>query len=538
MRAMKKSSMLCMIATVCWLAIPGLDAQTTDCYSQLAQIQELLKPADSDSTAAKGVKTRMRGYPAAWKKMLDDGQFARFGEYNPSNQGLELDAVPDLEAKVAAFTQSVSEEKDRRDAATIAAAKALIAQVGTTLPSAQKAEDLDALMMSLNKTKISEYENNPKSAALARDLQVALQIVGNWQEYLMAKESGNTKSSMRLLEQISSALASAPILPRSVVLRLINPPAQPASAAQGDSSTKSPVDQIQSQLSESGDSAAALMAVKAISRGQLNDWDDNSLLRALQAIEELRKLEPCMVESEVFANTRTIQSSFQGQGRYSITRAIEQIELNAIARNYGIEPPSAKITSARKALESIALSAKAQQDWTTLRKAINSLDNLTAGTHFSDSQKRVTDLKIMSLLVLGQAAEQRNDFEAAATAYLEASSLDGQYLQRDVGYSKLAAFKEKSPDKMAPVLAKAEENRQRAEASRYTAEREMMRSSMGMNRGMPGMPYERMQSGDLAALRPMVQEVVAEFLKGKRLELEKAAEPEAKPKQEAGKKAQ
>ena len=536
MRAMKKPSVLIKIVAVCWLAISGLEGQTPNWSSQLDQIQELLKPADSDSPAAKSVKSQMQSYPATWKKMLDEGQFARFGEYGLRNQGLELDAVPDLAAKVADFNQSVSEEKDRRDAASIAAAKELIAQVGATLPRAQKAEDLDALMLSLSKAKISEYDNSAKLSAVSRELQGALQIVGNWQEYLMAKESGNSQSSLRHLEQISSALASNPILPRSIVLRLINPPAPPATAATGDVPAKQtvPLEAIQTQLSESGDSASALAALKTIPRTPQSGSDDNSFLRAVQAVEELRKLEPCMVESEVFANIRNLLNS-QSQNRYTIARAIEQIELNAIARSYGLETPSAMNTSARKVLEALATSAKDKQDWTTLRKAINSLDNLGVSGYNSDSQKRTLDLKIMSLLVLGQAAEQRNDFEAAATAYLEASILDGQYLQRDVAYGKLATLKEKYPDKVAPVLAKAEENRQRAEATRYAAEREMMRNPMGMSRGMP---YERMPSGDLAALRPMIQEVVAEFLKGKRLEVEKAADPEVKPKKEAGKKAE
>jgi hypothetical protein len=45
-------------------------------------------------------------------------------------------------------------------------------------------------------------------------------------------------------------------------------------------------------------------------------------------------------------------------------------------------------------------------------------------------------LKIISLLELGKAAEQCDDFEGAATAYLEASSIDGLYLQREVAYAK------------------------------------------------------------------------------------------------------
>lgn len=233
-----------------------------------------------------------------------------------------------------------------------------------------------------------------------------------------------------------------------------------------------------------------------------------------------------MSESEVFANIRNLQNS-QGQNRFSLARAIDQIALNALARSYGIETPSARTTSTRKILESIASGAREQQDWPKLRKVINSIETLNAGSYGQDTQKRTNDLKIISLLELGKSAEQRNDFEAATIAYLEASSIDGLYLQRELAYGSLADLKQKSPDKVAPVLAKAEESRQRAKAARYAAELEG-RSRMMMGGGMP---FDRMRSQDMTLMRPMIQEVVAEFLKEKRLEAAKPAESEPKPKE-------
>jgi hypothetical protein len=489
-----------------FLSIALLHAEPANLSSQIDGIRLLLKPSESDTPEVKAAKARLQSLPASWQSLLDTDQLASFSQYGTRNLGTELSAVPELEAKVDAFMKSVKQESDRRDAAKISEAEAILAQTGELLKNAKKPEDLDALMLNLSKSKLSEYGNNPKLSAVSRDLQGALQIVGNWQEYLMAKEAGKAEESRSNLQQISSQLASTPNENHATDQRI-------------------PLDQIIAKLTESGDSAAAMEELKTVPKSSLTGSDYTSFLRNLQLIEDLRKLEPVMSESEVFANIRITSQTFQSQVRYSMARAIDQIALNSIARSYGIETPSSKTNSARKLLESIATTAHAKQDWPKLRQSIISLENLGTGTYSQDSRKTINDLKIISLLELGKEAEQRNDFEAAASAYLEASSIDGLYLQREVGYAKLADLKQKYPDKVSPVLAKAEENRQRAEAARYAADIES-RDRMNMNRMMPFEPQRQRE-----LMRPLIQEVVAEFLKEKRLETAKPAGSEDKPKE-------
>jgi len=438
-----------------------------------------------------------------------------------------------------AFITSVKEELDRKEAVQTTAADALLTQVGDKLTAAKKAEDLDATISELNKISISENTRSPKTQAAARKLHGAKQIVVAWQDYLIAEEAGNAQTSHSKLESISSLLGTTPILPRSLVLRLLNQQApKPAPAkADGSAELRIAIDEIQTKLTDSGDSASALAALKAIPRGQSSNYDGDYVLRTLQAVEDLRKLEPAMAESEVFANIRVILQGAQSQNRYFLASAIDQIVLNVIARSYGIEKPSAKVSSARNTLEALALSAKDKQNWPKLRQVINSLEALGtasfgSGDYNQLGSKRSNDLRAIALLELGGKAEQHNDIEAAASAYLEASGIDGQFLQREIGYAKLAALKEKAPDKLAPILVKAEENRQHAEAARDAAERES-RNQMMMYRGMPN---ERLRKEDLTALRPLIQEVVAEFLKDKRMEALKTPDPVTKPKDAAPRK--
>lgn len=508
-----------------------LQAEPANFTAQLDQIRALLKPNESDSADAKKVKAMMEQYPANWQSLVDRDQLPRIAEYGPRIAGLDLSPVPDLASKIEAFSKSAKEESERREEAKIAAAEALLAQVGDQLKNARKAEDLDALMLTLNTNKISDYDNSPKLSALSRQLQGALQITANWQEYLIAEETGNAQQSRSSLQQVSSQLASTPVLPRSIVLRLLNPTA-PIVDPKGTEPTqaRTSVEAVMARLAESGDSAAATEELKSVPKTSLSGSDESNFPKYLQTVEDLRKLEPTMSESEAFTNIRMVLQ--QSQGRFFLTRAIDQIAINAIARSYGIANLSARNTSARKVLEGIVAEARQQQDWPKLRKVMISMENLNGATYGQEASKRTADFKIISLLELGKVAEERDDFEGAATAYLEASSIDGLYLQREVAYAKLADLKKNSPDQVAPVLAKAEESRQRAEAARYVADMEVRERLMRSRE----IPDDRPRSREeMSKLRLMVQEVVAEFLKEKRLEADKPIENDPKTKERPNK---
>ncbi len=499
----------------------SLRIQAVDFKTTLDEIRELLKPMDSDTPETKQLKSSLQQVPDQWQQMMDQGQSTRNSEYGMQGMASSWAKIPGLSEKIQQLSKSMAEEAGRREAAKIAEAKAIISQVAETLKNAKKAEELDDLMLKLSKNQLPEYGSNPELKTASRDLQGAMQIVDNWQEYLIAEETGNYQSRRNQLEQIFSQLARTPILPRSIILRLLNQPAPKAPETVVTKSAPKRVlyEDIKKKLTESGDIATALAEILAIPEEPSGNSEESAFVRAVKMIDELRTLEPSMSESEVFANIRILENKLP-QDRLVFNRAIDQIALNAIARNHGIGILSAKTTSVRNALESIATDAAANKNWSKLRKAINSLDSLGTGNYANDSHKRTNDLKILSLLELGETAEKRNDLEAAVNAYIEASLIDGQYLQRAAAFAKIADLKEKFPEQVTDLLTKVAEVRQRAEVARRTAEMELQERMM-MNRRMPN---ERLQREDLAALRPMIQEVVAEFLKGQRMNERNASE--------------
>ncbi|MFA9263086.1 MAG: hypothetical protein ACEQSB_07150, partial [Undibacterium sp.] len=385
--------------------------------------------------------------------------------------------------------------------------------------NAKKAEDLDELMKSISNIKVSEYNNSPSLAALSSKLQGALRIVAEWQEYLIAEEVGDAQQSRSSMQQISSQLSSTPIFPRSIALRILNP-MQATAAASGATGTESriAVEDIMNQLIETGDSAAALEQFKSVPKASLSDSNESSIPGMLASIETIRKLEPSMAESEALANLRTIYQNTQSSNRIVFSRALDQVALNAVARSYELGNLSVKATSTHQVLDKLAKDAIRVENWAKLRRVINSMVSLQFGNS-NDYQKREKDLSNCSSLISAQVALERNDLEGAVTAYSKASNYDGLYITREIAFIKLADLKQKFPDKIEPILAKAEESRQRADALQTAA---MMTARDGRN-GMSGMP---MGEEDMKRLRPMIEEIVAGFLKEKRLE---ASQPEQEP---------
>ncbi len=495
------------------LVISALNAlaQPADLVKQLDEIAILLKPSAADTEAAKNVKAALAPYPNTFRSLIAKDQLGSVADYGNRDGFGDLTAVPQLSERLAEFLRAVKVEVAGREQAKVSEGEALMTRVGTQLVNAKKAEDLDELMQALSNTKVSEYENSPTLATLSRKLQGALRIVACWQEYLIAKEVGDVEQSRSSMQQISSQLSSTPIFPRSIALRLLNPTLATTEASEPKGTNpRIAAEDIINQLIETGDSELALEQFKSVPKASLNGTYEASMPQQLLSVETVRKLEPSMAESEALANVRMLYQNNLSINRMAFTRAVDQIALNAVSRSYGLGKLSAKTTSTSQVLDKFAKEARLAEDWVKLRRVITSLDSLNYGSSI-DNQKRNYDLTNISYLISAQVAMEHNDLEGAITAYTSATSYDGLYIPRETAYIKLADLKQKFPDKIAPILAKAEESRQRADAFRTAA----MFSTRDARNGMSG---PRMSEDEMKRFRPMIEEIIAGFLKEKRIE--------------------
>ena len=62
--------------------------------SQLKEIRELLKPADTDTPEMKSLKDRVKNVPSVLQSMIDQGQFSNFPQYSAGYFGESAASIP------------------------------------------------------------------------------------------------------------------------------------------------------------------------------------------------------------------------------------------------------------------------------------------------------------------------------------------------------------------------------------------------------------------------------------------------------------
>lgn len=134
--------------------------------------------------------------------------------------------------------KQIAQESEDKELSEI---QAILDQIKTTLYKAKKPEDLDDLLALVSsKSKLSSHSysfsntQNKELKALKQSLQSSGRIVSEWQNYLIAEIANDSQKCRRSLENLSHSLAENPIIPRSYVLRLLNPvPEEQAPTSQG-----------------------------------------------------------------------------------------------------------------------------------------------------------------------------------------------------------------------------------------------------------------------------------------------------------------
>ncbi len=157
-----------------------------------------------------------------------------------------LKSYPHLSEEYKSILLSLNAELKRlieeSEGKEISEIKSILEQIKTTIYKSKKPEDLDdllALVSSKSKLFSSHSHSfsstqNKELKALKQSLQSSGRIVSEWQNYLIAEIANNSQECRRSLENLSRSLTENPIIPRSYVLRLLNPvPVEQASATQG-----------------------------------------------------------------------------------------------------------------------------------------------------------------------------------------------------------------------------------------------------------------------------------------------------------------
>ena len=184
-----------------------------------AEIGELEVNADDNQNEILSLKQYLRQLEnaLAQKNNRNVIQFlGNFANFVPSKK---------VQQSLDSFKKALENETAANTRAYIAELEGILTKAADTLHHAEKPEDLDKILDSLNRNQFrnngdEEFDgNDPTVRRLVTELSSARQFVAAWQDYIQASNAGNIEQSIQSLRNL--AQQETTIVPRSQILARI-----------------------------------------------------------------------------------------------------------------------------------------------------------------------------------------------------------------------------------------------------------------------------------------------------------------------------
>lgn len=201
-------------------------------FKVVQKITSTLKSTPSEDLDLNRAITVAEAMNTTFAQIINNGRYKDLESW--TNQPPHKSLPSNYTEALAKLKLEIEKHLKETEAAEIVQLKNLEKRIKKEVIAAKEPEDLDTLLSdvsAISKGFNSSYSrNNKEIQSLQQTVSSAATIISQWQNYLIAESVKDSKSCKRSLESISSSLARTPIIPRSYVLRLLNPP--PATLAE------------------------------------------------------------------------------------------------------------------------------------------------------------------------------------------------------------------------------------------------------------------------------------------------------------------
>ena len=297
----------------------------------------------------------------SWKMQIGQEYLARLFFRSGAESGTQ-DLIAELKL----------ERKTRADAA-VAELQTLLKRVSDTITSAKKADELDGLLVDLQK-----YQNNrnggygytPETQALYQQVSSAFEFTKAWQNYLYHQSTGETQLAENDLQNLSQNNYGVGIIPRSRILERLTAITTTGKGGTGTGtvsvSSTSAVDDILKGIKTLDDMEPALK--------QLEPLRQNNT----QAREAYISLLPLV---QVYVNVKaglpsSINVNFNGNNTdFSISSGLRAQLLVFVLQHYFNSDKETPLTPDEKPqafIDRVIADAVRREDWPLLKKAFTS----------------------------------------------------------------------------------------------------------------------------------------------------------------------
>lgn len=406
---------------------------------------ELAKSEKLDENARQAIQ-RINSYLGAQKSTAELSQLLT--SWNPLTSGTEDLPEAYLEA-VAALQAEITNYQNDLEKGEIDELSNFFAKLKTGLINAQKPEDLDPFLREITSlTNRNSSSSNQELSILRNQLSRCVTIISEWQDYLIAEEAKNPTDCKRALENISRQLGSTPIVPRSHILRLLNPRAEaPRDSPVPDASERA------SEKTPPGDSTFVTYSEILAAFAQKPDLD-----LALKQLNLLPTAQNEDREVKRFRNGIEILIAIREQApRLSTTLFIDQVRKEQGANS---ELRDSRFTLAIESLvrpklleEFPELAEEADLSETTL---LDSLEGLF--TQRTENREWLEAAEALTFWARIKGIDPRYSFDTGITPTIEAlRSLERAELATDAGEIEMAVkeYRSAAEGSQEPVVFRA-----------------------------------------------------------------------------------
>jgi hypothetical protein len=422
----------------------GGDMQMDRMTAVAAQLESTLQAPGGETNLAALVKQLMATNPDA----------------SVQNIGKEL--LADLDAR----------KKARADAAA-AQLKDVTTRATDILLKAQKAQELDGLLADLQKLQTSSGGGyDPDVQAQTARVNAVYQFISQWQDYLSAKDNGNSQEAQNALRNLSNSgrQGESVLVPRSEILSRLN------------------------DLTNAAKSAAP----NAVASGAPQAIDEDPILDGIKTLDDMEPaLKTLMAKGYPNNQTGTTQALGQLVNLYALSKNGLPTTLD-FSPNYNIQNQAPGIERLRAMLLIYLLpsfigsgaptpnpneyvtdylnraidSAETRQDWKSLQRIIEAETKIARVQNFPEGTRS---------FLSGLNQEIAGQYALAISSYQNSLKYPDDYVPAKVVGDRLAAIKKDHPTEYEEGMKKFSNPPAPAYLNPY-----MIRPGMGYPQSMPG----------------------------------------------------
>ena len=447
----------------------------------------------------------------------------------------QLAALPnEFREALDAFNAELEKHLKELSEARIEELEDFFTRLRNEIITAKKPEDLDPLLEEISKQStdrnFSSGMQNREISNLQQKVSQSSAIVSEWQNYLMAESVNDGPACKRALENVSRYLTSTPLIPRSHVLRLLNPevsippptPPKPVNDADptpaADTATFTPFPEIEKALEGGGDWKEIAKMLATLPPAQQADQQISEFRNAIDKLITLSALEEAvsfleLIDAFISANeeSRILKGT-------SFRAARDNFLMKSLKRHYAetLKKTESKATSPAQLLDQLTSHHLDLSEWALASKVLSDHEALARLDRYGSERVYSSDAEALKALARAEAAASAEEVELAIKYYRLAAEKSSDARVFRASFEGLKALKEAKPEAFEKAEEDAREDAaiQRAKRNSYLVRDSRNRSmeSMAQRVGKDGEIPDKLKNYIQKLLRDEMPQIRTNFL--------------------------